>query len=127
MIAGLYFWNGAEGRASWQRRRSLRAGLRGRDLRVAGPPVGAFVVVGLFVVLIALPGGSALDQMPDVIRAQVDQAQAGDLRHVAASGFALLLFLVGLYVVAFSWHPGPTPRPPGAAVAARPRAAGSSS
>ena len=86
VIAGLYFWNGAEGRVSWQRRRSLRAGLRGRDLRVAGPPVGAFVVVGLFVVLIALPGGSALDQMPDVIRAQVDQGQAGDLRHVAASG-----------------------------------------
>ncbi len=121
VIAGLYFWNGAEGRASWQRRRRLRAGLRGRDLRVAGPPVGAYVVVGLFVVLIALPGGSALDQMPDVIRAQVDQGQAGDLRHVAASGFALLLFLVGLYVVAFTWHPGPTARPPRARRVVPPR------
>lgn len=112
VIAGLYFWNGAEGRVSWQQRRSLRAGLRGHDLRVAGPPLGTFVVVGLFVVLIALPGGSALDQMPDVIRAQIDQGQAGDLRHVAASAFALVLFLVGLYVVAFTWHPGRPPRPP---------------
>ena len=114
VIAGLYFWNGAEGRVSWQRRRELRVGLRGQELGVAGPPVGAFVVVGLFVVLIALPGGSALDQMPDVIRAQIDQAQAGARAHVWASAVALLLFLSSLYVVAFTRppaHPTPPPRP----------------
>ena len=111
VIAGLYFWNGAEGRVSWQRRRELRVGLRGQDLGVAGPPAGAFVVVGLFVVLIALPGGSALDQMPDVIRAQIDQAQAGDRAHVWASAVALVLFLSSLYVVAFTRRPAHPPEP----------------
>ena len=121
VIAGLYFWNGAEGRLSWQRRRELAAGRRGRPLAVAGPPVGVFVVVGLFVVLIALPGGSALDQMPDVIRAQVDQAQAGHRAHVYASVAALVLFLVTLYVVVFSWRPGRTPTPPGPPTGPPPR------
>ncbi len=112
VIAGLYFWNGAEGRYSWQRRRELRARMRGQTLGVAGPPIGSFVVVGLFVVLIALPGGSALDQMPDVIRSQIDQSQAGDRSHVYASLAALVLFLVTLYVVAFSWRPGRDSSPP---------------
>ena len=89
-IAGLYFWSGANGRASWQLRRDRRSAVRLLERTVSGPPVGAYIVVGLLVVLLAVPGGGALDQMPDVIRSQIDHAQGvppdgRDLAHVWAS------------------------------------------
>ena len=101
VIIGLYFNGRGKGRVSWQRRRELRKYAADRQ-RVDGPPVGAVVVVLLLAILIAVPGGGALDQMPDVLRAQIDDAQAGDTDQVLASLWALLLFLGVLHVVAFS-------------------------
>ena len=101
LILGCYFWGGGQGTVSWQRHKEFRWRLRKNRTRIIGPPTGAVVVVALLLVLLALPGGSALDQMPDVVRAQIDHLQDGRPSHAVWSGLSLVLFLLTLLVVVY--------------------------
>ena len=104
-IAGFYLWS-PRGAISWQRRREFHRRLHKRKRLVAGPPAGTVVVVCLLFIVLALPGGSALDQIPDVIRAQIDQVQHHEWQHAAYSLGSLLLFLMTLLVIVHPpWQP----------------------
>ncbi len=75
---------------------------------------GQLVLIGLFCVLIALPGGSALAQTPDVLRVQIDPVIDGDLwpnaRPFLLSTVALGLFAVASVTSAVIGGPVPTAR-----------------
>lgn len=77
-------------------------------------PWGVVAVVGLTGVVLALPAGGPLDQFPDVVRAQVDQAQLGRPGPVLWSLAALGLLLVTVVLVVP--RDGPAPSEPGRTV-----------
>jgi hypothetical protein len=75
---------------------------------------GQLVVIGIFSVLIALPGGSALAQVPDVLRVQIDPIVDGnawpDGRPFVMSTLALALFALSAVASAVIGGPVPSPR-----------------
>ena len=102
-------------------RKRARPALRLRGSPVAtapGPPGGVIAVVGIFVILVAAPLGGGLDQMPDVLRVEMDQIRdlilggdwSGTWRPLV-SGVALAAFAALVYAcVAASVRPvAPTP------------------
>ncbi|GAB3250930.1 hypothetical protein [Nocardioides dilutus] len=97
VILLLYAWPGSEG--AWSLRRSrLTRDERNKSSLAVGPPVGVVVLVLLLGLLLAVPGGGALDQMPDVVRAQIDNA-GDEPQRILWSVLGLLLFMVTLATV----------------------------
>jgi hypothetical protein len=70
----------------WYQRRASKVG-RHSPARLVLPLIGS---VTAFALLVALPAGGPLDQIPDVIRGQL--ATTADPRHLVASVVALLVF-----------------------------------
>jgi hypothetical protein len=99
LIAVFYFRNDVDGAVSWKRSRRMRR-VRRRSFHIAvGPPAGAYVILTVFAVLVAYPAGGPLDQMPDVLRAQLDELQHGEAQTFVftLAAFALMLLaLVGV-------------------------------
>jgi len=109
MIVILFVSSRSQGAVSLQKSTSSSAG---GTTAAAGAPLGVIGVVSLFLVLMALPAGGALDQVPDVLRGQFDSLRTGhDVWPTIASLGGLALFMAVVYLVS---QPGtlPTRRTP---------------
>ena len=104
-VALLFLWSRENGAWSWQRSavtRRVKADPNTDPNDVpSGPAPGLFALVGLFAVLVAVPAGGALDQMPDVLRAQHDAFGGWDHPgHAYWSVAALVVFGLVVWFVA---------------------------
>jgi hypothetical protein len=98
LLVILFRWRTSEGAWSWRRSRLTRLARNRMDLAV-GPPAGVVVAVLLLAVLVAVPGGGALDQMPDVLRAELDDLLSGEVGRPLMSLLGLVLLLATLLVI----------------------------
>lgn len=99
-IVVMFLWRTNAGSWSWQRGQATREYRRRTPVIVVGPPVGLAVVVGLFLLLVALPAGGPLDQMPDVLRALLDRTEEDGPGPALKATFYLGLFVICVMVAA---------------------------
>jgi hypothetical protein len=91
------------GTHSWQRELGRDDKKAGSLLRTAAKLAGPIIILGLFLTLVAFPGGGPLDQLPDVLRNQVSALfEQRNPWPLVGSVFGLLLFFLALLVGA-SW------------------------
>jgi hypothetical protein len=83
-------------------RRAYRGGFRAIPIALSG----LIVLVSLFAALVALPSGGPFEQLPDVLRSQIE-----DIGAVAFASAVALAMLVGCVLAAGWWATTPPPDP----------------